>query len=186
MKNLFALLVGINDYKKPLSALNGCIKDVKQIEKFIHTHCKEDFDVHVKKLLDGEATYQGIINAFRSHLKQARPDDVAWFHYSGHGSEEKTAPEFLPLEANGKDQTLICHDSRKSGADHLADKELAVLLQEVATEYVDHSRKEGTPHIVVTLDCCHSGSGTRSAGEDAEWSTRSAPRPSGLPRHRRH
>jgi pimeloyl-ACP methyl ester carboxylesterase len=65
---------------------------------------------------------------------------------------------------------LICADSHADGSDNLADKELAVLIHEVATK-----GKSSPPHIVISLDCCHSGSGTRSAGEDVEWGTRAAP-----------
>ena len=174
MKNLYALLVGINDYQPPISQLKGCINDIDQIEEFIHDYCKSDFDIHIRRLENTQATYRNMIDTFRSHLKKAGPDDVAWFHFSGHGSEEYTADEFWTIEPNGKDQTLICYDSRSEGAEHLADKELAVLLNEVATQDENGAKKE-TPHIVVSLDCCHSGSGTRSAGDDSEIRTRNAP-----------
>ncbi len=170
MKNLYVLLVGINDYPAPLPKLNGCIKDINQIEGYLHDYCAKDFNLKIKILENETATYANIISGFREHLGSAGPDDVAWFHYSGHGSEEKTAPEFLALEPNGKDQTLICIDSRIGGANNLADKELAVLLNELATK-----NPAGPPHIVVSLDCCHSGSGTRDAGSNIEWGVRNAP-----------
>ncbi|MDX1476841.1 MAG: caspase family protein [Saprospiraceae bacterium] len=173
MKNLFALLVGINDYQKPLEKLRGCIKDINQIQDYIDKHCR-DFNVQIKRLEDSSATYANIIDGFRTHLRKAGPEDVVWFHFSGHGSEEYCAEELRVIEPNGKDQTLICYDSRRDGAEHLADKELAVLLHEVANLDVDGNRKEGAPHIVVSLDCCHSGSGTRSASDDAEVRTRNA------------
>ena len=50
---------------------------------------------------------------------------------------------------------LVCYDSRRQNGTYpydLADKELAVLLAEVA---------RNNPHLAVILDCCHSGSGTR-------------------------
>ncbi len=176
MKNLYVLLVGINDYEPPLPKLNGCIKDINQINKYLDDYCSKDYQLHIRRLENKEATYAAIKQGFREHLGQAGPDDIAWFHFSGHGSEEKAAPEFIVLEPNGKDQTLICADSNIDGTDNLADKELAVLLNELATK-----GKSSPPHIVVSLDCCHSGSGTRSAGEDVEWTTRSAP-PSGRTR----
>lgn len=169
MKHLYVLLVGINDYPPPNSKLNGCIKDIDQLEKYLQDFCSKDYHLYIRRLADQEATYDAVIAGFREHLALAGPDDIAWFHFSGHGSEEKTAPEFLVLEPNGKDQTLICADSGH-GAEHLADKELAVLLHELAT-----NGKSSSPHIVVSLDCCHSGSGTRSAGQDVEWTVRAAP-----------
>jgi hypothetical protein len=176
MKNLYVLLVGINDYAAPLAKLKGCIKDIDQIEAYLNEFCASDYNLNIRRLENESATYANIKSGFREHLGAAGPSDIAWFHFSGHGSEEKTAPEFLALEPNGKDQTLICIDSGIGGVPHLADKELAVLLNEVATK-----NKTSPPHILVSLDCCHSGSGTRDAGEDIKWSVRAAPS-SGLTR----
>lgn len=170
MKNLYVLLVGINDYPAPNPKLKGCIKDIDTVEAYLHEFCAKDYNLKIRRLEDATATYANIKTGFREHLGAAGPDDIAWFHFSGHGSEEKTAPEFLALEPNGKDQTMICIDSGIGGVPHLADKELAVLLNEVAT-----SNKKSPPHILVSLDCCHSGSGTRDAGEDIKWSVRAAP-----------
>ncbi len=170
MKNLYVLLVGINDYSAPNPKLKGCIKDIDQIEAYLNEFCAKDYNLKIKRLENATATYANVKDGFRQHLGAAGPDDIAWFHYSGHGSEEKCAPEFLALEPNGKDQTLICIDSGIGGVPHLADKELAVLLNEVATK-----NSGGSPHIVVSLDCCHSGSGTRGVGENIEWTSRAAP-----------
>lgn len=181
MKKIFALLVGINEYTPPVSNLQGCVKDVNRIEKYLRNNFGEGEAVsdqingvsyqklgslHICRLSDQQATYANIIQAFRQFLRQAGPADVAWFHFSGHGSEAFTADAFLALEPNGKDQTLICF--RPQGSDEqlqLADKELAVLLHEVATQD-EAGQPKGSPHLVVSLDCCHSGSGTRDFEED--------------------
>jgi pimeloyl-ACP methyl ester carboxylesterase len=176
MKKLFVLLVGVNDYPPPNPQLKGCIKDIDQIESYLHEFCSTEFDLQIRRLENKTATYDNVKKGFREHLAQAGPSDIAWFHFSGHGSEEKTAPEFLALEPNGKDQTLICIDSGVNGVNHLADKELAVLLNELASK-----NPASPPHLVVSLDCCHSGSGTRDAGADLSWSSRAAPS-SGLSR----
>jgi len=62
---------------------------------------------------------------------------------------------------------LVCYDSRQEGQFDLSDKELAKLLREV------HDKSDGKAHVVVILDCCHSGSGTR-APETAETAVRLA------------
>ncbi len=174
MNNLYALLVGINKYDPPNTPLYGCIKDVNKVEKYINQYHADQFNLHVKKLLDGDATYANIIDGFQNHLRNAGEEDMVWFHFSGHGSEEKSATEFLSLEPNGKDQTLWCCDSGVGGVYNLADKELAVLLYQLATTYPDGSEKASAPHIMVSLDCCHSGSGTRDAGEPDMIRTRNA------------
>ncbi len=170
MKNLYVLLVGIDKYSPPNAVLKGCVKDINQIENFLNEYYAKEFDLKVKRLENENATYDNIKKGFREHLGQAGPSDIVWFHFSGHGSEEKTAKEFLTIEPTGKDQTLICSDSGVGKSPNLADKELAVLLNEVATK-----NKPQPPHIMVSLDCCHSGSGTRSVGQDLSWTSRSAP-----------
>ncbi len=183
MKNTYALLIGINDYPSPIPKLNGCLKDLDRVEEYLRTyvgngeeavHHKEGFSIrqygslHLCRLENDQATYHNIIHTFRLFLCQAGPNDVAWLHYSGHGSEAFTADEFLAIEPNGKDQTLVCYRSHESdGQLHLADKELAVLLHEVATQDVNGNPKE-SPHLVVSMDCCHSGSATRDMEEEVK------------------
>ena len=171
MASIYVLLVGINEYREPDSRLNGCVNDVELVEKFVVDTYSKDHDVHVRKLVNEHATYHGIIDAFRLHLGNASPEDSVWFHYSGHGTEEWTAEEFAKFDPNGRDQTLLCYDSGHS-AENLADKELAALIHEIANKDVE--QKITGPHIVVSLDCCHSGSGTRHAGEENIFQIRSA------------
>lgn len=188
MKTTYVLLAAINDYPYPIPRLNGCLKDLDLIENYIsdfvsaREETRANLDglpirkigsLHICRLENEQVTYHNLIRAFRHFLGQAGSEDVVWFHFSGHGSEELTAKEFLSLEPNGKDQTLVCYQAQpEDGRLHLADKELAALLHEVATQYLDGRPKTKPPHIVVSLDCCHSGSGTRDFMEDPELRTR--------------
>ncbi|MCB9052678.1 MAG: caspase family protein [Lewinellaceae bacterium] len=182
MKTTYALLVGINTYPPPIPELGGCIKDLDQIEGFLRGVAGQGVEtvdtinglplrqfgsLRICRLENQQATYNNIIKGFRQFLRQAGADDAVWFHFSGHGSEEFTAEEFLEIEPNGKDQTLVCYQAGpdEGGQLHLADKELAVLLHEVATQDTSGEPK-ASPHIVVSLDCCHSGSGTRDIEEE--------------------
>ena len=174
MKKLYALLVGINKYQKPVAPLKGCVQDVLKIQSYLKDYHGDQFELNIKTLLDEEATYDNLIQGFKSHLGNASSDDIVWFHFSGHGSEEKTAKEFLSIEANGKDQTLLCVDSLPDQSYNIADKELAVLLHNLSHSFPDGTKKESPPHIVVSLDCCHSGSGTRDAGQSEEIRVRTA------------
>ena len=107
---------------------------------------------HVLPLLDGDATRENIIDAFTGHLAKARTDDVALFYFSGHGSEEPVEERYWHLEPTGRNQTIVCADSRTPGVPDLADKELNELIAAVAT---------GGAHVLVMLDCCHAGGGSR-------------------------
>jgi hypothetical protein len=149
-RNFFALLVGIDDYPANVSNLRGCVNDVNHLNDYLKDHVA--FNQYIETLKNSDATRENIIRLFRQHLGKASENDVVLFHYSGHGSRELTAPEFDRYSSYCKGETLVCYDSRSRGGYDLADKELAVLLWEVA---------EKNPHIVVSLDCCHSGSGTR-------------------------
>lgn len=190
-RKYYALLVGINDYPNPFSHLNGCIKDIDNIEAYLEewihaqvenpasskTSFSEGISIkhlgplQILRLANEQATYANINKAFQEFLSQAKThtdaagnigEDVVWFHFSGHGSEEFTAEEFLELEPNGKDQTIVCYnETYGTGQTHMADKEIAVLLHDIATKDDTGNPKEVPPHIVVSLDCCHSGSGTR-------------------------
>lgn len=152
MKSIFALLVGIDKYPAPTPKLDGTLKDIGKVKTFLETNFN-DRPLHIKTLTEGDATRKNFIDAFRNHLGQAKENDVIWFHFSGHGSRQLSSPEFQKINSGKKDETLVLFDSRPNGND-LADKELAVLIAEVS---------KNNPHIVITLDCCHSGSGTRSA-----------------------
>ena len=172
-RQIYALLVGIDAYPRRGMQLNGCRQDVAGIESYLQTHFVPK-QLQIRKLLDEQATYHNIAEAFRTHLCQAGPTDTVWFHFSGHGSEQPTAVEFeASVEPNGKDQTLVTYNPRPgNGIHHLADKELAVLLMQVADFAPSGVAKSGSPHIVVTLDCCHSGSGTRYHGIESALKTR--------------
>ncbi|MDJ0569113.1 MAG: caspase family protein [Pleurocapsa sp. MO_192.B19] len=153
-RNIYALLVGINNYPHPVSPLKGCVNDITAVAEYLQERITEEgYELHIQMLIDREATRQAIINGFREYLCQAGSNDVALFYYSGHGSQEEAPLEFWHLEPDHLDETLVCWDSRTENGWDLADKELAHLIAEV---------DQKNPHIVVFLDCCHSGAGTRN------------------------
>ncbi|NEO13600.1 MULTISPECIES: caspase family protein [unclassified Moorena] len=152
-QTIYALLVGIDNYRYPLSPLKGCVNDITAISEYLQEGVTEEgYRLHTQILKDQQATRQAIINGFQEFLSQAGSKDVALFYYSGHGSQEESPPEFWHLEPDHLNETLVCWDSRTEGGWDLADKELAKLIALVAKK---------NPHIVVILDCCHSGAGTR-------------------------
>lgn len=157
-KTVYALLVAIDTYPQPVRPLRGCTNDITRMEMFLRERITgERGELKVRVLTNDAATRDAVIAGFREHLALADQDDVALFYFSGHGSQEPAPKEFWHLEPDHLNETLVCYDSRLPGKYDLADKELAKLIAEVA---------ERQPHIVVVLDSCHSGSGTR-AGDDA-------------------
>jgi len=154
-RQVYALLVGINDYPPGVDKLAGCLADVDRFGICLGRHVNDAAALAVEVLKDQEATRANIIARFRSHLGQAGAGDVALFQFCGHGARSASSPEFRTIDTSGKDEGVVCFDSRSPGGHDLADKELAVLVSEVAARQA---------HMVVLLDCCHSGSGTRHTG----------------------
>ena len=155
----FALLVGIDRYANPHQAphLRGCVADVEGT----YTLLTNRFGVPAEQIRmltarldrpDDPATLPtraNIIAGWQEHFAQAGSGDVVFFHYSGHGSQARSAD---PNEPDGYDETIVPHDSRTRGVYDLADKELATLI---------HAVEERGAQVLVFLDCCHAGSGTR-------------------------
>jgi len=155
---IFALLIGINEYSPasnpPIRSLNGCLNDVIDFGKFLTENYRDLIpdEQQVLVLTDSNASRKQVIEGFRKHLTQAGPDDIALVYYSGHGSTGVTAPEFQAATSDRQEQTWVLHDSREPGKYDLADKEIALLIEEVSAR---------SPRIVVIADSCHSGSVTR-------------------------
>jgi hypothetical protein len=122
--------------------------------------------LHMEVLENEAATRLNIVQKFEKHLAQAKEGDLAFFYFSGHGSQEITHEIFKKVEEDGKNETIVCYDSRSLDGMDLADKELATLLDVVAQNH---------PHLVVVMDCCNSGSGTRDLGATKVRAVRELP-----------
>ncbi len=172
--NLWALVVGINDYAtESVNDLTGCVNDANGLKTFLTDRLGVP-EAQIKTLTDGEATRAAILDTFQSFLVD-NPDiprgSQLLFTYSGHGSQMRTAD---PLEMDGYDETILPHDARTTDAAtgqriyDIPDKTLGGLIDRLAAAKGDH--------ITVILDCCHSGSGTRDPlSAAAEGVRRAAP-----------
>lgn len=151
-KNLYALLVGINDYLSPdIPNLSGTHKDLEDVHQhFLQAY--KGWNKQVKILKDEQATRANIVQAFEQHLGQAQEGDIVLFYYSGHGSWGKTNAAFFKFDPDEREEGLVCYDSRVNGQFDLVDKEMAVLLNYVARNGAE---------VVLLIDSCHSGSLTR-------------------------
>lgn len=162
-QKIYALLVGIDKYhpESGVSNLQGCVNDITAIENYLRDRIAEDphSKYHLVNseqtpwvLKNEQATREAIISGFQNHLCHAGKGDVVLFYYSGHGSQEQAPEEFWQEEPDHLNETIVCYDSRTPGGTDIADKELRYLIAKVARQ---------DPHIVVIMDCCHSGGGTK-------------------------
>ncbi|MCB0613480.1 MAG: caspase family protein [Phaeodactylibacter sp.] len=192
-QNLYAVLIGINSYKR--SPLEGCINDVLAINDYFERLCQAQSDeknghtmkweplyllapldeaeaqmLKARKIKYREPTRENIIKAF-DHYKKANPErgDFALLYYSGHGSYIEAPEVFADISPLGVVQTMVCYNNREAGQHDLLDKELGYLIARALHGKASFERKEGDPpgvHFLSIMDCCFSGSNTRSDEKD--------------------
>lgn len=157
MRKLYSLFIGIDTYHpdSKVAPLDGCRNDVTAMKDFLTSTYVKAFDqAPSMTLLNQDATYQNICKFLGpDHLGKAGKDDVVLLYYSGHGTQEKAAPEFDWIDPTGVQEALVCYDSGLSGKYCLADKEIRILLQQV--------QQQGA-HLLTIFDCCHSGGSTKA------------------------
>jgi pimeloyl-ACP methyl ester carboxylesterase len=171
-RKIYCLLIGIDNYhpdSRGVNSLNGCLNDIESIETYLRKRIASESGWELVetsqvpwKLTNGLATRKAIIDGFQQHLCNADSEDVVLFYYAGHGSYEPAPEAFWTEKPDRKMETLVCYDSRTEAGQDLADKELNYLIEQVASK---------NPHILIILDCCHSGTATR----DPEVSDRQTP-----------
>jgi hypothetical protein len=173
-----ALLIGINGYiERPLA---GCTNDVRlQYELLVHRYgfnpqdilivtdelSASGLDLSAREIIT-TPTRQIIVDAFRDHLiDQAKPGDVAIFHYSGHGSYvedpqplDYEASEYLQISGyrdfQGLVGTLVPVDTKTTNR---ADTVNDILGSTIFLL----SKLVPTQNFTTILDSCHAGGGVR-------------------------
>jgi len=130
-----ALLVGINKYRKSPS-LSGCLTDV-ELQKELLIHRFGFASSNILTLTDEQASREFIEAAFLDHLvKQVKPDDVVFFHFSGYGTRIK-----LEESANTLHNALVPTNENleiqdEKIATYLLEETLFLLLRSLPTERV--------------------------------------------------
>ncbi|MDJ0674055.1 MAG: caspase family protein [Calothrix sp. MO_167.B42] len=124
----FALLVGINEYSQN-SPLAGCVMDV-ELQRELLIHRFGFLNSHILTLTDKQASRESLENAFQEHLvKQAKPEDVVVFHFSGYGCRIESEI-LLPRWNNA----LVTKSSKGEVEDYLLENTLQLLLRSLETE----------------------------------------------------
>ena len=139
-----ALLVGINTYRSAnIQKLKGCVNDVTALKSVLLD--KFGFrEGDIRTLTDHEASYDRIVNAFKTHLiARAAPGDIVVFHFSGHGSRVEVGSD-----PSGFEESIVPYDSRDPKNLDITGSALSFLLRELAKK---------TKNVTVILDSCHSG-----------------------------
>jgi hypothetical protein len=174
MTHLHALVVGINIYKSEKLRnypLRGCVNDVERMSRVLRQIFADE--LHLLTLTEAQASRAAIFESFRSHLIEPAkiwvqsgrpsPEPAFLFHFSGHGSLTRDVTQTKP---SGFDETVVPYDSRQADIFDIRDWELGALIDELG---------QYSSCITIVLDCCHSGSGTRSTGRMCEPDLRTPP-----------
>jgi hypothetical protein len=143
-----ALLVGINDYRG-ISDLRGCRNDVLNIRSILKDYLGFTNN-DIRAVVDDRATKAGILHRLEYMVDVAQPGDFMVFHFSGHGTQIRDRDGD---ELEDHLDELLCPWDMSWDGTFILDDDLDRIFRRVP---------EGA-HLEVFLDCCHSGTGTRSA-----------------------
>ncbi|MDM8555825.1 caspase family protein [Desulfococcaceae bacterium HSG7] len=196
----YALLIGIDKYEgKPFKPLKGTHNDVALIKELLIRRFlmpKENITV----LLDENATHNGIRKEFQRLAAKLKKGDMAYIHYSGHGSYTCDLNDDED-PAWGKDSTWVCYGVRKrektEKSDCTAVKEALRKKPSVASRATDPQKlndydilddeinswlaalEQKTDQIIFVSDSCHSGTVMRGTLHDRSLPIDIRPHPLG-------
>ncbi|TDZ21704.1 Metacaspase-1B [Colletotrichum orbiculare MAFF 240422] len=142
-----ALLIGIN-YFGQRGQLRGCINDVKNMSGYLvdrFGYKREDMVLLTDDQQNpmSQPTKQNLLRAMHWLVKDARPNDSLFFHYSGHGGQTK---DLDGDEDDGYDEVIYPVDFRQTG--HITDDEMHRIMVQPLQAGV---------RLTAIFDSCHSG-----------------------------
>ena len=163
-QNKFALIVAIGEYSpaskiKPIASVN----DVKYIKAALNRNGFSEKNIDT--LINSKATKAAILISLTQLSEKAKKNDIVVIHFSCHGQQirdQKTIEQGKD-EDDGYDEAFLPYDAMAKysptgykGENHLRDDDLFPKLLAIR-------QKIGSGgSLLVLLDACHSGTGTRS------------------------
>jgi hypothetical protein len=140
-----ALLIGIN-YIGSKHQLKGCINDVKNIKQFLlqHEYKEEDMVILTDDLEPAsQPTRANMLRGMQWLVKDAKPNDSYFFHYSGHGG---LTPDLNGDEESGKDDVIYPLDFEQAGP----------IIDDDIHDIMVRPLPQGA-RLTALFDCCNSG-----------------------------
>ncbi|MCB0659774.1 MAG: caspase family protein, partial [Saprospiraceae bacterium] len=158
----YALIIAVGDY--PEEGHWPDISSQNDLNHVKYTLLRLGFsESNIATISDTQATRQGIINALILLRDKISTDDQVYIHFSGHGQQvvDQNGDEIDRL-----DEAIVPYDSPLDyvegvyeGQNLIRDEELGAFIDEMR-------RKIGSNgQIILVLDSCHSGTGTRGMGK---------------------
>lgn len=142
-----ALLIGIN-YIGSNNALRGCINDVRHMQAFLMQrggYMEGDMVILTDDTNNPMQvpTRENMLRAMEWLVRGAAPGDSLFFHYSGHGGEEK---DLDGDEVDGMDECIYPVDFQQSGS----------IIDDVMHDIMVKRLPPGC-RLTAIFDSCHSG-----------------------------
>ncbi|CAG8513131.1 1060_t:CDS:2 [Funneliformis mosseae] len=142
-----ALLIGIN-YTGTQFELKGCINDVANMKSFLielYGFREEDMVILTDNQKDKQRipTKDNILKAMKWLVHDAKPNDSYFFHFSGHGGQEK---DKNGDEEDGYDETIMPVDFTTKGQ----------IIDDVMHDIMVKPLPPGV-RLTAIFDSCHSG-----------------------------
>ncbi|KAJ7302298.1 caspase domain-containing protein [Mycena albidolilacea] len=142
-----ALCIGIN-YRGQSHELHGCINDAKHVFSFLVRRAGYKAKDIVILTDDSphqrlQPTHKNIIDAMHWLVRDARPHDALFVHYSGHGGQ---TPDKDGGEVDGWDEVIYPLDYERNG--HIVDDEMHDIMVKPLPSGC---------RLTAVFDSCHSG-----------------------------
>ncbi|MEP7195697.1 MAG: caspase family protein [Saprospiraceae bacterium] len=157
-----ALLIGVGTY--PASGGWATLNSKNDLVLIKEALLSQGFiDENIITISDSFATKKNILEVINNKLiKEAKKGDIIYFHFSGHGQQKQ---DLDGDEIDGYDECIVPYDSPKKfnpgvyeGEKLISDDELNKVLLTLRKQLTS------TGQLIVALDACHSGTGTRGGG----------------------
>ena len=163
-QNRWAIIAGISNYPED-SGWNN-INGANDIDLIVSMLQRNGFSsTHITTLANDQATKGNIKNAITALSNKVKDGDIVYFHFSGHG---QLITDINGDEGNkGWDESLIPYDADfeyrddfYKGEKHIVDDELNEWLTLLKNKIGNRGK------LIVVLDACHSGGGSRYETDD--------------------
>lgn len=136
--DLYTLLVGVAKYKDTsVPPLQLCDKDAKDVAEFLETQKAVFKNVHLKLLLNEQATKEEIEKYLYADLRKAGKDDTVLLFFSGHGAAHTASSNFYFLTHNSDPNYLE-----------------ATALNMTGLKFLDGLNSK---RVLLIADACHAG-----------------------------
>ena len=139
-----ALLFGLNYNHCKQGKLKGCINDVFNMAKYIHSLLDIPIELYTDDTDIKSTSYDGIISILHNLAIESYKNDLdfVWIHFSGHGSQQK---DTSGDEKDGMDEGLVPSDYEKKG----------IIIDDIIHKTICSFNPK--TKILFICDSCHSG-----------------------------